>query len=100
MNYPGEYVRIEEGVEETLVISEDGSFVLTTITAEVNQVITGRYKCGITDSASVIELLLYPNKYVTNGEEEIVENVEGKAVIEGDKLTFSMESEDTIFTKK
>ena len=100
VDFAGEYVLIEEGLEETLVISEDGSFELTTTTADVHQVITGLYKFGITDSASVIELLLYPNKYVTNGVEDTVENVEGKAVIEGDKLTFAMESVDRIFTKK
>ena len=32
--------------------------------------------------------------------EEVVENVERTPVIEGDKLTLRMESEDTVFTKK
>ena len=70
-------------------------------TGEVNQVVSGGYKLGITDSASVVKLLLYPNKNVVDGEEvEIEDVVEGTAVIEGDTLTLRMESEDTVFTKK
>lgn len=85
--------------EVTFVVSEDGTFEMTT-TGEVNQVVSGLYELGITDSASVIKLLLYPKKNVIDGKEEVVENVEGTAVIEGDKLTLTMESEDTVFTKK
>ena len=99
VNYTGEYVRTGDVGEVTFVVSEDGTFEMIT-TGEVNQVVSGLYKLGITDSASVIELLLYPNKNVTDGKEEVVENVEGTAVIEGDKLTLRMESEDTVFTKK
>ena len=99
VNYAGEYVQTNDGGEVTFVVSEDGTFEMIT-TGEVNQVVSGLYKLGITDSASVIELLLYPNKIVTDGTEEVVENVEGTAVIEGDQLTLRMESEDTIFTKK
>ncbi len=47
-----------------------------------------------------IELVLYPEKSVTDGKEEVVENVVGKAVIEGDTLTLAMESDDVILTKK
>ena len=97
--YTGEYVRTGDVGEVIFVVSEDGTFEMIT-TGEVNQVVSGLYKLGITDSASVIELLLYPNKNVTDGKEEVVENVEGTAVIEGDKLTLRMESEDTVFTKK
>ncbi len=99
INYAGEYVRTGDVGEVTFVVSEDGTFEMIT-TGEVNQVVSGLYKLGITDSASVIELLLYPNKNVTDGKEEVVENVEGTAVIEGDKLTLRMESADTVFTKK
>lgn len=101
VNYTGEYVRTDDVGEVTFVVSEDGTFEMTT-TGEVNQVVSGKYKPGVTDSASVIELLLYPNKNVVDGKEEVIENVEesGKAVIEGDKLTLTMESEDTVFTKK
>ena len=99
VNYTGEYVRTGDVGEVTFVVSEDGTFEMIT-TGEVNQVVSGLYKLGITDSASVIELLLYPNKNVTDGQEEVVENVEGTAVIEGDTLTLRMESEDTVFTKK
>ena len=99
VNYTGEYVRTGDIAEVTFVVSEDSTFEMIT-TGEVNQVVSGLYKLGITDSASVIELLLYPNKNVTDGKEEVVENVEGTAVIEGDKLTLRMESEDTEFTKK
>ena len=99
VNYTGEYVRTGDVGEVTFVVSEDGTFEMIT-TGEVNQVVSGLYKLGITDSASVIELLLYPNKNVIDGKEEVVENVEGTAVIEGDMLTLRMESEDTVFTKK
>ena len=101
VNYTGEYVRTGDVGEVTFVVSEDGTFEMTT-TGEVNQVVSGNYKLGVTDSESVIELLLYPNKNVVDGKEEVIENVEenGKAVIEGDKLTLTMESEDTVFTKK
>ena len=99
VNYTGEYVRTGDIAEVTFVVSEDSTFEMIT-TGEVNQVVSGFYKLGITDSASVIELLLYPNKIVTDGTEEVVENVEGTAVIEGDKLTLRMECEDTVFTKK
>ena len=99
VNYTGEYVRTGDAGEVTFVVSEDGTFEMIT-TGDVNQVISGFYKLGITDSASVIELLLYPNKNVIDGEEEVVEDVEGTAVIEGNELTLRMECEDTIFTKK
>ena len=99
VNYAGEYVQTNDGGEVTFVVSEDGTFEMITA-GEVNQVVSGLYKLGITDSASVIELLLYPNKNVIDGEEEVVEDVEGTAVIEGDTLTLAMESEDTVFTKK
>ena len=99
VNYTGEYVRTGDIAEVTFVVSEDSTFEMIT-TGEVNQVVSGFYKLGITDSASVIELLLYPNKNVTDGKEEVVENVEGTAVIEGDKLTLTMESIDSEFTKK
>lgn len=99
VNYTGEYVRTGDVGDVTFVVSEDGTFEMITDGA-VNQVISGSYKLGITDSASVVELLLYPQKSVTDGKEEAIENVEGTAVIEGDKLTLRMESEDTVFTKK
>ena len=99
VNYIGEYVRTGDFGEVTFVVSEDGTFEMITA-GEVNQVVSGFYKLGITDSANVIELLLYPNKNIIDGKEEVVENVEGTAVIEGDKLTLRMESEDTEFTKK
>lgn len=96
--YVGEYVRTGEVGEVTFVVSEDGSFEMT-VTGEVNQVVSGLYKFGITDSESVIKLLLYPNKNIVDGEEEVVENVEGTAIIEGDTLTLTMESEDTVFNR-
>ena len=99
VNYAGEYVRTGDAGEVTFVVSEDGTFEMIT-TGDVNQVVSGRYKLGITDSASVVKLILYPNKNVTDGKEETVEGVEGTAVIEGDKLTLSMESMDSEFTKK
>ena len=99
VNYAGEYVRTGDAGEVTFVVSEDGTFEMIT-TGDVNQVVSGRYKLGITDSASVVKLILYPNKTVTDGKEETVENVEGTAVIEGDKLTLTMESIDSEFTKK
>lgn len=100
VNYTGEYVRTGEVGEVTFVVSEDGTFEMIT-TGEVNQVVSGVYKLGITDSASVVKLLLHPNKNVVDGEEkEVVENSEGTAVIEGNTLTLSMQSQDSVFTKK
>lgn len=99
VNYTGEYVQTGDVGEVTFVVSEDGTFEMIT-DGVVNQVISGSYKFGITDSASVVELLLYPQKCVIDGKEEVMEDVEGTAVIEGDKLTLRMESEDTVFTKK
>jgi len=55
---------------------------------------------GITDSASVVQLYIYPDKVVTDGEEQAMENLEGSVVIEGDVLTLTMESEPTVFSKK
>lgn len=98
-DYYGEYVRTYDSGETTFVVSEDGTFVMTT-SGEVNQVISGYYQVGITDSASVVQLYVYPDKVVTNGEEQVMENVEGTAVIEGDVLTLTMESEPTEYTKR
>jgi hypothetical protein len=99
VNFTGEYVRKGENAEVTFVVSKDNTFEMKTI-GTVNQVVSGGYKLGVTDSADIISLILYPNKSVTDGKEEVVENVEGTATIEGDKLTLSMESEPTEFTKK
>lgn len=99
VNYTGEYVRTGEVGDVTFVVSEDYTFEMITA-GEVNQVVSGGYELGITDSTSVITLKLYPNKNVVDGKEEVIENVEGMAVIEGDTLTLTMESEDTVFTKK
>ncbi|MBR3835109.1 MAG: hypothetical protein IKJ73_12375 [Lachnospiraceae bacterium] len=98
-DYYGEYVRTYDSGETTFVVSEDGTFVMTT-SGEVNQVISGYYQVGITDSASVVQLYVYPDKVVTDGEEQVMENVEGTAVIEGDVLTLTMESEPTEYTKR
>ena len=97
--YTGEYVQTGDVGEVTFVVSEDGTFEMITDGA-VNQVISGSYKLGITDSASVVELLLYPQKCVIDGKEEVMEDIEGTAVIEGNMLTLRMESEDTVFIKK
>lgn len=99
VNYTGEYVQTGDVGEVTFVVSEDGTFEMITDGA-VNQVISGSYKLGITDSASVVELLLYPQKCVIDGKEEVMEDIEGTAVIEGNMLTLRMESEDTVFIKK
>jgi uncharacterized protein YcfL len=100
VDYAGEYVRTGEAGEVTFVVSEDGTFKMTT-TGTVTQEVSGKYKPGITNSASVIKLLLYPNKNVVDGKEQEIEVTEaGSVVIEGDKLTLSMESQDTEFTKK
>ena len=98
-DYYGEYVRTYDSGETTFVVSEDGTFVMTT-SGEVNQVISGYYEVGITDSASVVQLFIYPDKVVVDGEEQVMENVEGTAVIEGDVLTLTMESEPTEYTKR
>jgi len=98
-DYYGEYVRTYDSGETTFVVSEDGTFVMTT-SGEVNQIISGYYQVGITDSASVVQLFIYPDKIVTDGEEQVMENVEGTAVIEGDVLTLTMESEPTEYTKR
>ena len=98
-DYYGEYVRTYDSGETTFVVSEDGTFVMTT-SGEVNQVISGTYQVGITDSASVVQLFIYPDKVVVDGEEQVMENVEGTAVIEGDVLTLTMESEPTEYTKR
>ncbi len=98
-DYYGEYVRTYDSGETTFVVSEDGTFVMTT-SGEINQVISGYYEVGITDSASVVQLFIYPDKIVTDGEEQVMENVEGTAVIEGDVLTLTMESEPTEYTKR
>lgn len=101
--YVGEYVSSGVTGETVFKVSEDGTFEMTT-TGDVNQVVSGVYEFGITDSASVIKLKLYPRKNVIelDGEtsEEEVTDVEGTAVIEDGKLTLSMESVDTVFTKK
>ena len=99
VNYTGEYFETNNGFDTTFIVSEDGTFEMI-VDGEYNQVVSGNYTLGITDSASVVELKLYPNKCVTDGEGEAVENVEGKAVIEGDTLTLTMESVDVILTKK
>ncbi|MBE5925922.1 MAG: hypothetical protein E7270_03065 [Lachnospiraceae bacterium] len=99
VSYAGEYVRSGEAGEVTFVVSEDGTFEMTT-TGEVNQVVTGAYKVGVTNSPSVIKLLLYPQKNVVDGTEQGLSSTEGTVVIEGDKLTLAMESEETVFTKK
>lgn len=99
VDYYGEYVRTYDSGETTFVVSEDGTFEMT-VSGEVNQVISGYYQVGITDSASVVQLYIYPDKVVTDGEEQVMENVEGTAVIEGDVLTLTMESEATVFSKK
>jgi|GEM_PF-1645814 len=98
-SYIGEYVRTSAAGEETFVVSEDGTFEMT-ITGEKKQVVSGLYKLGITASADVVKLLCYPKMNVIDGKEEIVENVQGTAVIEDGKLTLSMECADTVFTKK
>lgn len=101
--YVGEYVLSGDTGETVFEVFEDGTFEMTT-TGDVNQVVSGVYEFGITDSASVIELKLYPRKNITeyNGEttEEEVSDVEGTATIEDGKLTLAMESEPTVFTKK
>ena len=101
--YFGEYVNSGTIGETTFTVSEDGTFEITTV-GEVNQTVLGTYKFGITDDANVVELKLYPNKSIVedNGEEveEEVTDTEGTAVIENDTLTLSMESQDTVFTKK
>lgn len=100
VDYTGEYYYPGEIGETTFIVSEDGTFEMIT-TGEVNQVVSGGYKLGVTDSASVVKLLLYPNKNVVDGEEiEVEDIIEGTAVIEGDTLTLRMESEDTVFTKR
>ncbi|MBQ9934888.1 MAG: hypothetical protein IJO70_03485 [Lachnospiraceae bacterium] len=98
-DYYGEYVRTYDSGETTFVVSEDGTFVMTT-SGEVNQIISGYYEVGITDSATVVQLFIYPDKVVVDGEEQVMENVEGTAVIEGDVLTLTMESEPTEYTKR
>ena len=102
-SYVGEYVRSGDVGEVTFIVSEDGSFEMTTV-GEANQTVTGLYKFGVTNSESVIKLKLYPHKSITesSGEEieEDVSGVEGSAVIEGDTLTLSMESQESVFTKK
>ena len=101
--YIGEYVLSGVTGETVFEVFEDGTFEMTT-TGDVNQVVSGVYEFGITDSASVIELKLYPRKNMieSNGEttEEEVSDVEGTATIEDGKLTLVMESEPTVFTKK
>lgn len=99
VDYYGEYVRTYDSGETTFVVSADGTFEMTT-SGEVNQVISGYYEVGITDSASVVNLYIYANKIVTDGEEQVMENIEGTVVIEGDVLTLTMESEPTVFSKK
>jgi len=98
-DYYGEYVKTYDSGETTFVVSEDGTFVMTT-SGEVSQVISGYYEVGITDSASVVQLFIYPDKVIVDGEEQVMENVEGTAVIEGDVLTLTMESEPTEYTKR
>lgn len=100
--YVGEYVHTGETGETVFKVFEDNTFEMIT-TGVVNQVISGVYKFGITDSATVFVLELYPKKVVTeyNGEtkEEDVTDGVGTAIIEDGKLTLTMESMDTIFTK-
>ena len=102
-SYVGEYVCSGDVGEVTFIVSEDGSFEMITV-GEVNNTVTGLYKFGVTNSESVIKLILYPHKSIneSNGEvtEEDFSGVEGSAVIEGDTLTLSMESMDTVFTRK
>ena len=98
--YTGEYVKNGEAGEVTFIVSENGNFEMIT-TGQVNQTVTGRYSLGITNSPDTVKLSLRPTKNIINGEEkEIAENATGTAVIKGDTLTLSMESQDTVFTKK
>lgn len=101
--YVGEYVYSGEIGETVFKVFEDGTFEITA-TGEVNQVVSGSYKFGITESANIIKLMLYPKKSIVdyNGEikEEDMTGIEGTAMIEDGKLTLRMESEDTVFIKK
>lgn len=101
--YFGEYVNSGSTGETTFTVSEDGTFEMTTV-GDVNQTVLGTYKLGVTDSANVVSLKLYPSKSIVedNGEEveEEITDREGSAVIENGELTLSMESQDTVFIKK
>lgn len=99
VDYYGEYVRTYDSGESTFIVSEDGTFEMTT-SGDVNQVISGYYEVGITDNASQVLLYIYPDKIVTDGVEEVMEYIEGTVMIEGDVLTLTMESEPIVFSKK
>ena len=99
VDYYGEYVRTYDSGESTFIVSEDGTFEMTT-SGEVNQVISGYYEVGITDNASQVLLYIYPDKIVTDGVEDVMEYVEGTAIIESDVLTLTMEGEPIVFYKK
>lgn len=100
--YVGEYVHTGETGETIFKVFEDNTFEMVT-TGVVNQVVSGTFEFGVTDSATVFVLNLYPQKIVTKSDdtatEEEVTDVQGTAVIEDGTLTLSMESEETIFTK-
>lgn len=102
-SYVGKYYRSGDAGEVVFEVFEDGTFEMTT-TGEVNQVVRGVYEFGITNSASVIKLILYPRENVieVNGEktEEDMTDAEGVAIIENGELALTMESQKTIFTRE
>ena len=100
--YLGEYVHSGETGETIFKVFDDNTFEMIT-TGATNQVVSGTYEFGVTDSTTVFVLNLYPQKIVTKTDdvatEEEVTDVYGTATIEDGKLTLSMESEETVFTK-
>ena len=101
--YVGEYVHTGETGETIFKVYADNTFEMVT-TGVVEQVVSGTYEFGVTESTTVFVLNLYPQKIVeqTDGvrTEKEVTDVQGTAVIEDGQLTLTMESEETIFTKK
>lgn len=102
-SYIGKYVNTVETGETTLYIAEDGSFQMVTL-GTVNQTVVGLYKFGVTNSADVIKLVLYPHRsFIEENGNEVETDVpaaEGVAVIENGTLTLEMECEPTVFTKE
>lgn len=101
--YVGDYYSSGE-TDVVMTISEDHTFTMTTTSDEMSNVITGTYDFGVTASADVISLKIYPQYSSTtvNGEttESSMDEVEpGVAIIEDYTLTLTLDDQETVFSK-
>lgn len=96
-SYVGDYVNSNGGIFR---VNSDHTYEMITS----NQVVSGRYDLGITDTEKVVRLILFPQLIVTeeNGVATTTPAPDGEyeATIKDNKLTTAMESMDIVYTKK